>query len=197
MYDCVSLADFLNIDCGATAKYVDPVTGLTWVPDDPFISTGKTKAPALPASLQGFTEMKTLRYFDDLRVKNCYALPVSAGSTYLLRTTFFYGDYDNANQPPSFQLALDATILTNITTSPANGLHSECHYMAQGNVTYLCLIRTSQLSTPLISGISLKLAGELSTGFNEQYTTFLQQGIIMKTRSRVNFGGTQLIRYAN
>lgn len=167
------------------------------MPDAPYISTGKIQAQAaLPAFLQNFTEMKTLRYFDDLRLKNCYTLPVLAGSTYLLRATFFYGNYDNANQPPSFQLAIDATILTNVSTS-SDGTYAEYHYMSQGNITYLCLIRTSPSSTPFISGISLKPAAELSASFADQYGTFLQEGIIMTTCSRVNFGGTDLIRYTN
>lgn len=191
------MAGFLNIDCGGTATYVDPVTGFTWVPDATYInSLGKIQAPVVPASLQNFSEMKTLRYFDDLRPKNCYTLPVTDNTTYLLRATFFYGNYDNANQAPSFQLAIDATILDNVTTSSSDGQYFEYHYVSQGNETYVCLIRTSPLSTPFISGISLKPAGLLTTGFANQYGEFLQQGIVMKTRTRVNYGGTALIRYA-
>lgn len=189
------LAGFLNIDCGGTEKYVDPVTGFTWVPDAPYISTGKIQTTVLSSSLQNFTEMKTLRYFDDPRPKNCYTLSVTAGSTYLLRVTWHYGNYDNANQPPSFQVAIDATIVDNVTAGFADGLYAEYHYVSQGNLTYVCLVRTSPLSTPFISGISLKPASVLSSGYSAEFGDLLQLGNILKTVTRVNYGGTDMIRY--
>lgn len=191
-----AMAGYLNIDCGATEKSVDPVTGFTWVPDAPYISTGKIQTPLVPRVLQNFSELKTLRYFDDLRAKNCYTLPVIARSVYLLTVTFFYGNYDNTNRPPSFQLAVDATILDNVTIATGDGVYSEFQYVSQGNVTYLCVIRTSPQSTPFISGISLKPATAVSSGYADEFSQLLQQGIILKTLTRVNFGGTTLIRYA-
>jgi len=194
----VLMADFLNIDCGATASYVDPLTGFTWVPDDAYITTGKIATPVFPDNLKNFTELNGLRYFDDLRPKNCYTLPVTGSSTYLLRVTFYYGNYDNKNQVPSFQVAVDGTILDNVTALAGNvGSYSEYHFMSQGNVTYVCLLRTSPQFVPFISGISLKPASALSSGYATQYSTFLNQGVFMKTRLRANYGGTQTIRCAS
>lgn len=195
-----TLAGFLNIDCGATESYVDPLTQYTWVPDTPYISTGKTFTLVVPASLQNFTELKTLRYFDDPRPeKYCYTLPVTPGSIYLLRATFFYGNYDNANQPLSFQVAVDATVVDTVTSTANSGdgmYYTEYLYVAQGKETYLCFIRTSASDVPFVSGISLKLATELSAGFDGNFGGFLKQGVIMKTITRVNYGGTRMIRYA-
>lgn len=195
---CVAVAGFRNIDCGAATSSVDTVTGLTWEPDSNYISSiGKVQTVTVPTSLSTFPELNTIRFFDDSRLKNCYNLSVSDGTTYLLRATFFYGNYDNANKPPSFQLGIDATILDDVYTTSSDMVYKEYHYVAQGDTTYVCLIRKSPLFAPFISGITIKPAGKLSTGFSTQYVKFLQDGVVMKTLSRVNYGATELKRYGS
>ena len=195
----------LNIACGSNQSYTDPVTGLTWVPDTPYITTGNVHtnlgAPASPPNASG---MSTLRYFDDQRTKNCYSLPVNMSSEpsyfYMIRASFFYGNYDQNSQPPSFQLAIDGNIVANITMADSsNGQYVEFQYVPiYSNTLFLCLIRTSSLSTPFVSGITLV---QFTDYFNyipgrEFSRDTLVNGYIMKTITRVNFGGTDLIRYA-
>jgi hypothetical protein len=187
----------LNIACGSNQSYIDPVTGLTWVPDAPYISTGKTQTnlPA-PSSPQNASGMRSLRYFDDLRAKNCYSLPMNTSLYYLLRTSFYYGNYDNAATPPSFQLAIECNIVANITmTSEYSGQYVEFQFMPWFNITYLCLIRTDQLSTPVISGITLVPVTDYVLD-NDYFRDSMFDGYFMKTLNRVNYGGTELIRYA-
>jgi hypothetical protein len=166
-------------------SYVDSATGLTWVPDAPYIATGSNQdhIPLAKSECSQFPEYSTLRYF-----------PVADNSTYMLRTTFFYGNYDNACQPPSFKLAIDATIVEDVVTSADAGVEFEHTYLAQGNVTFLCLIRTSNSSTPFISGITLKPSPYVSFNYDGFNTHVLNEKKFMSIRTRANFGGTDLIR---
>ncbi len=147
----------LHIDCGSTTpSSVDTNTGITWVSDAPYITTGVNAAVA--ADVPHFPELNTLRYFPDSRAKNCYTLPVSANTVYLIKATFFYGAYDNPATPtlPTFQMAIDQTIVANVTFENANaGIYREISYASQANVTFLCLLRDSSQTNPFVSAISL------------------------------------------
>ncbi|KAH8970054.1 hypothetical protein BDL97_02G066900 [Sphagnum fallax] len=105
------------VDCGSIASYVDSITNISWVPDAPeYITTGiNGYVPSAPSIYPNFSEFTTVRYFPDTRAKNCYSFPVIPNSTYLIRGTFFYGNYDNGTTLPSFQMAIDGTIVANVT----------------------------------------------------------------------------------
>lgn len=190
-----SSTGFLNIDCGSTISYVDPITGIQWVPDSDYIpelsGQNHQNRPPTDTTYSDLTELKTLRAFDDLRAKNCYALPVKKNSTYLLRASFFYGNYDNTAKPPTFQVSVEATIVENITTSSTGLVYTELFYISQSNVTFLCLLRDASKSTPFISAISLKPVEKLYKKFDE----YLGQLEYMTIRTRLNFGGSALVRY--
>ena len=191
----VSSAGFLYIDCGSTTSYVDPITGIYWLPDSDYIPelSGQNHQNLLitDSTFSDLSELKTLRAFDDLRAKNCYALPVKKNSTYLLRASFYYGNYDNTAKPPTFQVSVEATIVDNITTSSTELVYTELYYISQSNVTFLCLLPDASKSTPFISAINLRPVDNLYKTFDE----FLGQQKYMTTRTRVDFGGSALIRY--
>ncbi|CAM6054766.1 unnamed protein product [Sphagnum tenellum] len=110
------------IDCGSTASYVDPVTSMRWESDAPkYIKQGVNAfVPSAKATYPDLSELTTVRYFpDSLPYKNCYSLPVTPNNAYLIRATFFYGYYDNATTLPSFQMAIDGTIVANVTIENA------------------------------------------------------------------------------
>ncbi|CAM5999282.1 unnamed protein product [Sphagnum balticum] len=105
------------VDCGSMASYVDGITNISWVPDAPeYITTGVNGyVPSAPSIYPNFSEFTTVRYFPDTRAKNCYSFSVMPNSTYLIRGTFLYGNYDNGTTLPSFQMAIDGTIVANVT----------------------------------------------------------------------------------
>ena len=153
----MSVSGFVYIDCGASAAYADPVTGLQWVPDDGFITTGVNVGEVtVNSSLSEFPELTTLRYFNESYPKDCYTLPVTPKGIYLLRASFYYGAYDGASTPPTFQMAIDATIVANISTSAAEWKYEEFTITAQSSLTYLCLLRDSSNTVPFISAIALR-----------------------------------------
>ncbi|CAM6057702.1 unnamed protein product [Sphagnum tenellum] len=187
------------VNCGSTASYVDKVTGITWMPDDQFIdkNSGVTAnvANASHHYYPRFSELRTLRYFPDSRAKNCYRFPVTPNETYQIRGTFFYGNYDNQNTAPSFQMGVDGTIVASYIIYELYLIaYQEITYVPQRNETFLCLSRDLTNSVPFISAISLvKITGNVTaaSGFED----IVYMGYYYVTQFRWNFGGNEIIRY--
>jgi hypothetical protein len=205
------LAGSFFVDCGSTASYVDKITGITWMPDDQFINENSgVNANAASASqyYPDFSEFTTFRYFPDSRAKNCYSFPVTLNATYQIRGTFFYGNYDNQTTLPSFQMAVDGTIVgSDFIMEPYALAYQEVTYVARTNLTYLCLSRDLTNSVPFISAISLvNLTDPLTIpGSSSENVTVngtaeadnLYQGFYYMTQFKWNFnGGNKIIRYA-
>ncbi len=71
------------VDCGSTVTYVDNITGIPWMPDDNFfdkdagVNVGvNADVPHATQYYPHFSELTTVRYFRDHRIKNCYKFPV-------------------------------------------------------------------------------------------------------------------------
>ena len=179
------MAGFVYIDCGASAAYVDPVTGLQWVPDDGFITTGVNVGNVVvESSYSEFPEFTSLRYFNESYPKYCYSLPVTFNSTYLLRARFYYGNYDGVSKPPSFQMAIDATIVVNISTSTSGFQYEEFAITSQSNVTYLCLLRDESNTVPFISAIALRPF----VSYDESMDQILASRQYLSLMARLNLG---------
>ncbi len=184
------------VDCGSTVTYVDNITGIPWMPDDKFfdkdagVNVGvNADVPHATQYYPHFSELTTVRYFPDHRVKNCYKFPVMANTTYQLRGTFFYGYYDNQSTVPSFEMAVDGTrVASNFTTEANDMAYQEVTYVAQTNFTFLCLSRDTTNTNPFISAISLVNVGGTPDIYERYYYL---------TQFRWNFGGNAIIRYVS
>jgi hypothetical protein len=192
------LAGSVFVDCGSVARYVDSITNISWVPDAPdYITTGVNGyVPSASSIYPNFSEFTTVRYFPDTRAKNCYSFPVMPNSTYLIRGTFFYGNYDNGTTLPSFQMAIDGTIVANVTfDTAAIFVYYDFMVASVSNVIFLCLLRDSSNSVPFIYAISFSF---LPAGFffsDEYGLLYGTQRIYLKTKYRLNFGGDGLVRH--
>ncbi|CAK9213884.1 unnamed protein product, partial [Sphagnum troendelagicum] len=186
------------VDCGSMASYVDSITNISWVPDAPeYITTGVNGyVPSAPSIYPNFSEFTTVRYFPDTRAKNCYSFPVIPNSTYLIRGTFFYGNYDNGTTLPSFQMAIDGTIVATVTfDNAAIFVYHEFMVVSVSDVTFLCLLRDSSNSVPFISAISFSF---VPADFFYSPVYGLLSGthsIYFETKYRLNFGGDGLVRH--
>lgn len=107
------IAGYLSIDCGSDVNYTDSTTGIHWVTDANYISTGKNYAQNGSVGsndpLVNKRQAETLRYFPEGRSRDCYVLPMTPGRTYLIRATFYYGDWANAYGDSYFYLYLNNT----------------------------------------------------------------------------------------
>jgi len=97
----------------------------------------------------------------------------------------------------TFQMAIDQTIVANVTFENANtGTYREISYASQANVTFLCLLRDSSQSNPFVSAISLTDLPFYDNTFRDDLH-FARQYYL--TLNRACFGGNagDVIRYVS
>lgn len=195
-----SQAGFLSIDCGAATAYTDPYTGINWVPDGNYTAVGTNVAAVAGASSTvNNTELQTLRYFKESRKKFCYELPVQSNQSYLVATTFWYGNYDGLSKPPIFNMAIDATEalsidLTNSVYSISVMRREYVRRVAVGQATMsVCLYQDPvSLTTPFISSLELRLLDPVA-----YVGPWLDAGNFLFSFIRQDFGGDRTIRCAS
>eukprot|EP01018_Ginkgo_biloba_P026560 Gb_17959 [translate_table: standard] len=178
---------FISIDCGATESSTDE-RGIQWIPDNEYILTGETAD--VPEYINIDTPLRTLRFFGE-RDKNCYALqPVTQGSKYLIRGTFYYGNYDNLGVPPTFDLFVDANPWIEVNTYTDRSIVREIVTLAQTNSISVCLARINPNQNPFISSLELRL---LSPSMYD----IVANNYALISISRLNFGAepTLEVRY--
>ncbi|XP_074557013.1 putative LRR receptor-like serine/threonine-protein kinase At1g05700 [Curcuma longa] len=182
---------FLSIDCGieSGSSYVDPTTGISYVSDAGFITTGVNRNIS-DAYVGGVSspQLHTLRSFPD-GTQNCYAFGLSPGSKYLLRAWFLYGDYDGLNgQPLAFDLRFGVNYWARVNITDAESIYwTEVITVATGDSS-VCLVNTGT-GAPFISGIDIRpLRDSLYPAANEGQTLILF--------NRWNFGeASETLRY--
>ncbi|KAG6543479.1 hypothetical protein Mapa_015149 [Marchantia paleacea] len=158
---------FLSIDCGSTANYTDELTGIDWVTDEGYVTTGVNTAEVSKAggSLDNLTQIWDNRFFPE-RKKNCYILPAERWSSYLIRATFRFLDKGQIVSDLSFQLYVNSTLWTTIsyTNSPGSGAPSldsvrvfEAIVNSTGEEIHVCLVRgQANQGDPFISALELR-----------------------------------------
>ncbi|KAH9530788.1 hypothetical protein CY35_19G003100 [Sphagnum magellanicum] len=145
--------------------------------------------------MQTFPSLQPLDTFLILEPKTVTAFQYCQ-TTYLIRGTFFYGNYDNGTTLPSFQMAIDGTIVANVAfDNAAIFVYHEFMVASVSNLTFLCLLRDSSNSVPFISAISFSFLP--ADFFNSAVYAFLygSQRIYFETKYRLNFGGDGLVRH--
>ncbi|KAJ4823674.1 hypothetical protein Tsubulata_027673, partial [Turnera subulata] len=146
------------IDCGApdNANYTDEITGITYLPDSSFISTGVSHSvsPEFKTFAAG-RQQENLRSFPE-GDRNCYKVGVKRGTKYLIRAIFMYGNYDGRNILPQFDLHLgpDKWVTMDVTNATTNTFKDIIHVPTK-NYVHVCLVNTGS-GTPFISALELR-----------------------------------------
>ncbi|KAF8695137.1 hypothetical protein HU200_037747 [Digitaria exilis] len=160
----IGAADALSgyqISCGATSEKV--AGNVTWVPDGPFINSGKAAELSSPGG-EMMPMLSSLRYFppDSSARKHCYVLPAEKHGRYLVRTTYYYGGFDGGRAPPVFDQIIDGTRWSAVDTaaSYARGLatYYEAVVVAAGKEVSVCLARSAATApgrSPFISALEV------------------------------------------
>lgn len=186
---------FISIDCGATNNYTDSNTGLTWVTDNGFTKLGISRT-LVNRSLDT-AWLTNLRYFPESSAnKYCYVLPVLPRRTYLLRTSYYYGDYDSKNSLPAFDQIIDGTKwgIVNISIDYSTESYSfyEAVIQSTGKTLSLCLGRIAHtVGDPFISAIELRPL--VASMYNS--TDFTKYGMTLVSRSNFGYSGNNVSRY--
>ncbi|KAF8413760.1 hypothetical protein HHK36_001753 [Tetracentron sinense] len=181
--------EFVSIDCGATSTYTDPRTGLAWVSDTGITRHGKVVEIESPNG--DIQQYRRRRDFPADTKKYCYTLNTHERRRYLVRATFLYGNLENGDTYPKFQLYLDATMWSTITVLDASRVYvKEMIIRAPSSSIDVCLCCAST-GSPFISTLELRPLN-LS-----MYATDYEDSFFLKVAARVNFGAPSkdAIRY--
>uniref|UniRef100_A0A804Q8I6 Malectin-like domain-containing protein n=1 Tax=Zea mays TaxID=4577 RepID=A0A804Q8I6_MAIZE len=181
----VSQQGFLSIDCGLDADssgYTDKVTGIVYVSDGSYVDAGENHriAPDLEGTFEGSSQ--TLRSFPSGQ-RNCYALPTVAGTRYLARATFAYGNYDGKNSSAlEFDLHLGANYWQTVYPNARSSNAHEAVFVAWAGWTPWCLVNTGR-GTPFVSVLELRPLGAA-------LYPLVTPGLVVSTFTRINMGGS-------
>lgn len=166
------------MDCGGTTKHTDEL-GIQWVPDDQFRFG---KIATISISNETRKQYMSLRYFPNDNRKYCYTLNVTSRTRYLVRATFLYGNFDNNNVYPKFDVSMGATPWSTIVISDATTVEViEMIFLAAEPTISVCL-SNAKTGQPFISTLELRQ-------FNgSMYITDFENQYYMSVSARINFG---------
>ncbi|KNA22416.1 hypothetical protein SOVF_034170 [Spinacia oleracea] len=187
---CISDAQmpgFVSLDCGGTDSHTDEL-GIQWIPDDQ-IRFGQTANISIPDETR--QQYMTLRSFPNDNRKYCYTLNVTIRTRFLLRATFLYGNFDNNNVYPKFDVSMGATPWSTIVISDASTAEViEMIFLATEPTISVCLSNATT-GQPFISTLELRQ-------FNgSMYITDFENQFYLSVSARINFGAdsTDPVRY--
>ena len=152
---------FISIDCGISevSSYIDEITGISYLSDLQFTESGENKEilPAYKAQNTDKQQFWNVRSFPK-GTRNCYTLKPTQGkgTRYLIRTRFMYGNYDNKDQAPTFDLYLgvgfwDTVSIKNSWTT----IDKEIIHVPSSDNIHVCLVNTNR-GIPFISVLELR-----------------------------------------
>ncbi|KAK3136805.1 hypothetical protein QOZ80_5BG0442710 [Eleusine coracana subsp. coracana] len=158
----VDTLGFISIDCGVdeNASYGDQSSrGLRYVSDAGFIDAGLNGDVNPPYNIKGLADRYlTVRYFPGAAgSRSCYTLrPVTKGGRYLVRATFYYGNYDALDSHPVFDLHLGVNRWVTVNVTYAGRAYIfEAVVVLPADFFQMCLVDRG-LGTPFISGLDLR-----------------------------------------
>ncbi|KAM1413365.1 hypothetical protein ACFX13_026259 [Malus domestica] len=148
---------FISLDCGRPSNfsYSESTTGIDYISDAAFISTGVSKsvAPAYQATHQ--LQDAYVRSFPR-GVKNCYKVNITKNTKYLIRAVFLYGNYDGLNKLPKFDLVIGASYWDSVAFTDASlGTFNEVVHIPTLDYINVCLLNKGS-GTPFISSLELR-----------------------------------------
>ncbi|BAF24868.2 Os09g0349800 [Oryza sativa Japonica Group] len=159
-YGCAHRMGFISIDCGleADSSYLGDLTGLTYVPDGPYIDGGENQKVTTVYRNRWWgpdtRTLHTVRSFPSAKgQRNCYSLPTHIGSKYLVRLDFLYGNYDGMDNPSlKFNLTLGVkhwdTGTPFVSTVELRPLGILPYPAVMGNVSLSLYVRSNVGSSP-------------------------------------------------
>ena len=97
-------------------------------------------------------------------VRNCYNISVTSGTKYLIRASFYYGNYDNLNVLPQFDLHFGPNVWDTVNFPNASFTTiKEIIYTPSLDYIQPCLVKTGK-GTPFISAIELRTLNKTAYG---------------------------------
>uniref|UniRef100_A0ACD5V7N3 Uncharacterized protein n=1 Tax=Avena sativa TaxID=4498 RepID=A0ACD5V7N3_AVESA len=186
---------FISIDCGMAANftYQDPVTNIQYVSDYGFIAPGENHNISSdymkPSLAKGYF---SLRFFPH-GVRNCYTMrSLVMGNRYLVRASFYYGNYDGLNKPPVFDLYLGTNYWHEVNFGDSRSVNwMDIIVVSPADYLQVCLVNKGS-GTPFISGLDLR---PLETTLYPAVNASQSLALINSNRFHLGPTGNSIIRY--
>ncbi|KAL1813172.1 probable LRR receptor-like serine/threonine-protein kinase At1g67720 [Daucus carota subsp. sativus] len=175
---CIAQPGFVSYDCGGKDNFTDEL-GLLWTPDS-LVKHGEVANISVPDEIR--KQYMSVRYFPADNKKYCYTFNVTSRTRYLVRATFLYGNFDNNNVYPKFDISLGPTHWATIVVSDANTIEvQELIFLALDPSISVCLSNATT-GQPFISTLELRQ-------FNGSiYLTEFENQFFLSVSARINFG---------
>lgn len=177
---------FISVDCGISdgSSYTDETTGISYLSDTNFIETGENSDLSPEFKLQTkIQQLWNVRSFPE-GDRNCYTLkPIQGKNTrYLIRARFMYGNYDNNDHVPVFDLYLGVEFWDTVNLEFAGTpIDKEIIHVLSSDYIFVCLVNTGY-GTPFISALELRPLD------NQAYVS--PGGTVLQLFKRYDFGTT-------
>ncbi|KAK3220084.1 hypothetical protein Dsin_014054 [Dipteronia sinensis] len=155
---CFFFTGFISLDCGSPrdSNYTEATTGIKYISDAAFIDTGIGKK-ILPEFQAGTQQQGWyVRSFPE-GIRNCYKLNLIKGSKYLIRAIFLYGNYDEQDRLPRFDLHIGPNNWESVKIESVSfEVKKEIIHVLSSSYLYFCLVNTGS-GTPFISALEIRL----------------------------------------
>ncbi|XP_031744590.1 LRR receptor-like serine/threonine-protein kinase IOS1 [Cucumis sativus] len=148
---------FISLDCGLppNTNYVEPKTTLRFTSDAPYISSGQSKSLSSTYNEYLHQQYLHVRSFPQGR-RNCYNISVQKNTNYLMRASFFYGNYDGLNQLPKFDLYFGDSFWKTVNFTDENlDTTIDSIHVTLNNHVQICLVNTNT-GIPFISTLEFR-----------------------------------------
>lgn len=123
-----------------------------------------------------------MRYFPADNRKYCYKLSVRPRARYLVRASFLYGNFDNNNDYPKFDVSLGATHWSTIEIYDAETIQNQELILLASSPTISVCLSNATTGVPFISTLELRqLNGSV-------YLTDFETQFYLSLAARINFG---------
>ncbi|KAL1330226.1 hypothetical protein HN51_047376 [Arachis hypogaea] len=177
-FSSAQMPGFISLDCGGNENFTDEI-GIEWTPDDKLTFGEISTISVVNETRKQYT---TLRHFPADSRKYCYSLDVDSRTRYLLRASFLYGNFDNNNVYPKFDISVGATHWSTIVISDADTIEViELIFLATSPTVSVCLSNATT-GKPFISTLELRQ-------FNGSvYYTEIEEQYYLSVSARINFG---------
>ncbi|KAL3720937.1 hypothetical protein ACJRO7_005706 [Eucalyptus globulus] len=147
---------FISIDCRAPNDYHNDQLNIYYEADTRFVdSRTNMQVSTRVIDQDNQQQSKSLMIFP-IGKRNCYTLvpKMGKGNTYLVRASFWYGNYDGKDQTPAFDLHIDVKYW--ITMNSSSWIYRDIIYTPPRDYIQVCLVNIGS-GVPFISALELRL----------------------------------------
>ncbi|KAM7252698.1 hypothetical protein ACFE04_008207 [Oxalis oulophora] len=149
---------FISLACGTKrdTNFNETKTGISYISDANYVEAGIDCTIENSLQLEYHQQYRNLRSFPD-GTRNCYSLNLTKGDKYLIKTRFLYGNYDQKNQTPEFDVHIGPNFWTTMKIEDSSTLYGyDIIHVLTSDYLDVCLINKG-LGTPFMSALELRL----------------------------------------